>query len=68
MSALGHQRTLGADARVAALPPKADMLSVGIDVCNVPQADMHLGRDCRATLLAVFRAKSPRVTLGVTPK
>ena len=28
--------------RDAALPPKADMLSVGIDVCKVPEADMDV--------------------------
>ena len=26
---------------MSALPPKADMLIVGIDVCYVPQADIH---------------------------
>ena len=47
---------------------KADVVPSRAEVRFVPQADMHLGRDCRATLLAVFRAKSPRVTLGVIPK
>jgi len=33
MSALGQKRTLDRDLEMSALPPIADMLSVGIDVC-----------------------------------
>ena len=30
---------------MSALPPKADMLSVKIDVCFVPEADTHPGTE-----------------------
>ena len=33
---------------MSALPPKADMLSVGIDVCYVPEADIgDMSSSCR---------------------
>ena len=33
MSALGHWRTLERELAMSALPPEADMLIVGINVC-----------------------------------
>ena len=39
MSALGHSRTLVRVSGMSALPPEADMLIVGINVCYVPEAD-----------------------------
>jgi hypothetical protein len=39
MSAMGHKQTLEHASEMSALPPKADMFSVEIDVCFVPQAD-----------------------------
>ena len=40
MSALGHQRTSGSRYGMSALPPKADMFSVKMNVCYVPIADL----------------------------
>jgi hypothetical protein len=40
MSAMGHLRTSASRSEMSALPPKADMFSVKIDVCIVPLADM----------------------------
>jgi hypothetical protein len=40
MSATGHQRTLVRSSAMSALPPEADMLIVGINVCYVPKADI----------------------------
>ena len=53
---------------MSALPPIADILGVNIDVRFVPEADIAFGVIVEPTLLADFRAKSPRVTLDVTPK
>ena len=39
MSAMGHKQTLESGSGMSALPPKADMFSVEIDVCFVPIAD-----------------------------
>ena len=39
MPALGHKRTSASRSGMSALPPKADMFSVEIDVCFVPIAD-----------------------------
>lgn len=40
MSALGHLLTSAGGLRTSALPPKADILNVEIDVCSVPKADI----------------------------
>ena len=42
MSALGHWRTSASRSEMSALPPKADMLIVGINAAYVPQADISL--------------------------
>src|SRR5262252_2492838 len=39
MSALGQKQTLGKARLMSALPPKADMVQHGRDVCFVPKAD-----------------------------
>jgi len=52
---------------MSALAPKADLFSIGANVRYVPQADMHSAR-LLSPHFADFRAKSPRVTVGVTPK
>ena len=36
MSAMGHEQTLESGSGMSALPPEADMLIVGINVCKVP--------------------------------
>ena len=36
---MGHKQTLEQASEMSALPPKADMCGVEIDVCFVPQAD-----------------------------
>ena len=41
ISAMGHKRTLESGPGISALPPKADMLSVEIDVRFVPLADVE---------------------------
>jgi hypothetical protein len=41
MSALGHKRTLESGSGMSALPPEADVLIVGINVCYVPEADVE---------------------------
>ena len=40
MSAMGQKRTLASRSGMSALPPKADMFSVEIDVCFVPLTDI----------------------------
>ena len=40
MSASGHKQTLEQASEMSALPPKADMSGVEIDVCFVPQVDI----------------------------
>jgi hypothetical protein len=42
MSALGQKRMLSADLGCPLHPLRADMLSVGIHVCKVPEADLRL--------------------------
>ena len=42
MSALGHKRTLKSFRPMSALPPKADVVQHGRDVCYVPKADIAL--------------------------
>ena len=37
---MGHERTSASRSGMSALPPKADMFGVEIDVCSVPLADM----------------------------
>jgi hypothetical protein len=38
---MGQKRTSANRSGMSALPPKADMFSVEIDVCFVPQADIR---------------------------
>jgi len=39
VAALGHELTLSSGSERSALPLKADMLGLKIDVCYVPEAD-----------------------------
>jgi hypothetical protein len=41
MGALGHKPTLASRSGMFVLPPKADILSVEIDVCFVPSANFQ---------------------------
>ena len=53
MSALGHEQTSASRSEMSALPPKADMFSVEIDVCFVPTADIlrvEVGRSSEGLL------------------
>jgi len=45
MSALGQELTSASRSGMSALPLKADMLGVGINVCFVPKADIG-GAEC----------------------
>src|SRR6478672_4529246 len=47
MSALGHKRTLDSGSGMSALPPKADMFSVEVDVCFVPTGDIDATNGAR---------------------
>ena len=40
MPAMGHKQTLEQASEMSALPPKADMCGVEIDVCFVPRTDI----------------------------
>ena len=47
---------------MSALPPKADILSVEIDVCFVPEADTHPGTEAGRVGLSLI--KRAQLTLG----
>jgi hypothetical protein len=42
---------------MSALPPEADMFSVEINVCFVPEADMNLASDDSSILIVAHTAK-----------
>jgi hypothetical protein len=66
MSALGHEQTSTSRLEMSALPPKADMFSVEIDVCFVPEADInhHL---FSAVVIALIRLFQFGVTVEIRP-
>ena len=53
---------------LSALPPKADILSLDSMSAMCHKRTCTFGVIVEPTRLADFRAKGPRVTLGVTPK
>ena len=61
MSALGHKQTCAPQKAMSALPPKADMFSVEIEVCFVPRADMpSVAYAVPESAMARSRARRPR--------
>ena len=62
MSALGHKRTLASESGMSALPLKADMLSVSIDVRFVPLTDIGQIAVTRVSAYCLYgRESSARV-------
>ena len=47
MSPLGHERTSERGSGMSALPLRADILTICINVCLVPEADIELGQPDR---------------------
>ena len=70
MSALGHWRTLQGAYRMSALPPKADMLTTGINARFVPIVEIDdypldaLSRGSRRSTLRSVRVAGHRVVRG----